>query len=238
VLDDDRLKLFCRLPPFRPESMSLRLVGLQLASANPAPFGNAMEWQLTVEATDALPDPIDVVFSWVADVSDPSKDVELDELEVGPFPVGRHTVTLECDAPELDQLDLDHVLDETCMSVVLKYRDQQFVHVGWPVRVKWADPKHEEEMPDEVKTELLLREVIGKRHTSSSDIDWGLSHKTTGVSDDGDDDDGKKSADAGEDEDDEEEEEEDEDVPESAMKRERDDNAAMSQAKPPQPSAE
>mmetsp|Transcript_16811 Transcript_16811/g.52193 ORF Transcript_16811/g.52193 Transcript_16811/m.52193 type:complete len:223 (-) Transcript_16811:58-726(-) len=220
---------------------ALRLVGMQLVSPNPAPFGDAMTWRLTIDASHALPEAIDVAFGWVADVADASKDVELDELEVGPFPPGQHAIELECDAPELDDLDPDHILDETCITVALRYRGKQFLHVGFPVRVRWADPKHEEEMPDEVRTELLTREVISKRHTSTSEIDWGLAPAAgvaaAAASDSSDDD-------ASADEEDEEEEDSDaEEQPAAAaadgVKRSRDEvDGDAAQPSKAQPAAE
>jgi hypothetical protein len=152
---------------------ALRVVHMALSSSNPAPFTKGMNWLVTVEAQHQLSEAIEISFAWVADVTDASKDVVLDELEVGPFPIGTHTIELECDAPSLDDLDLDRVLDETCISVSFKFREQEFAHVGWPVRVRWADPKHEVDMPEEVVAELLLREVINKRHNNATELDWG-----------------------------------------------------------------
>jgi hypothetical protein len=132
-----------------------------------------MKWRVTIEAERQLEDAIDICFTWVVDVQDSTKDVELEELEVGPFPIGSHTVELECDAPEADDLNFDTILHPTCIAVTFKYRGNEFLHVGVPVRVHWTDPKHEEEIPEEIALDLLSRELLNKTYKNAKDIDWG-----------------------------------------------------------------
>lgn len=171
--------------------MSIQLVSMALVSRNPAPFGDAFTWKVVVKVHDALPKPIDVVVTWVADVTDSTKDIVLDELEVGPFAVGTNSVELENDAPDFDDIDQDTVLGDTCMTVSMKYDGNEFLHVGWPVRVGWADPDHEINIPDVMLPELLIRDVVDKKHVRQPQIDWGLAapvDDSEGLEDDDDDD--------------------------------------------------
>jgi hypothetical protein len=41
------------------------------------------------------------------------------------------------------------------------------------VRVHWTDPKHEEEIPEEISLDLLSRELLNKTYKNAKDIDWG-----------------------------------------------------------------
>lgn len=153
--------------------MAIRLVNLALKSRNPAPFEEGFVWDVTVDVTKALPDPIDIVFTW-ADIQDAKRDIELDELEVGPFPLGMNRFELEIDAPDFDQLDPANILESTCVTASFRYRKTEFLHVAWVVDAKWVNPAYQDNMPEVITADMLLREVLLKKTVVTRDgVDWG-----------------------------------------------------------------
>ena len=217
--------------------MSLRVTGVTLISDNPAPFASSYRWRITVEAQDALPDPCDIIFSW-ADIEKPDKDVILDELEVGPFAVGKNVIEVDCDAPELEDLDPTKILDDMCIGVSFKYRGKDFTYAGFQVRPRWADPKHEIEMPEKFTADLLVRELISsKRYLKSMSIDWGISLPEGQQVES----DGPAAGSADDDEEAEEEPESEADAaeePTADNKRDRDGSTSLSQPTRSQPKAQ
>lgn len=215
---------------------AIRLAKMALTSENPALFTEAMTWELAFEVSETLPDPIDIVFSWAADVGKSDKDIVLDELEVGPFALGINQVAVECDAPDFSLLDEAHVLDDTCITVSFRYHGQEFLHAGFQVRVSWRNPAHEVEIPDVVTAELLQREVFVKQHRSTRDIDWGLGKAVPPSQESS----GSSSDEGDEDEEEEEDEEEGEQPGEASAAAvsgdgNDDDDVPLSQRRPPQP---
>ena len=71
---------------------------------------------------------------------DASKDQTLDEILVGPIPVGVNKFVLQADAPDPTQLPPDEILGVTVVLVTCSYREREFIRVGYYVNNEYVDP--------------------------------------------------------------------------------------------------
>jgi histone chaperone ASF1 len=64
----------------------------------------------------------------------------LDEILVGPVPVGVNKFVLQADAPDPSKLASEDLLGVTVVLVTCSYKDREFVRVGYYVNNEYHDP--------------------------------------------------------------------------------------------------
>jgi histone chaperone ASF1 len=77
---------------------------------------------------------------YVGSAHDASKDQTLDEILVGPIPVGVNKFVLQADAPDPHQLPPDEIVGVTVVLVTCSYREREFIRVGYYVNNEYLDP--------------------------------------------------------------------------------------------------
>lgn len=77
---------------------------------------------------------------YVGSAQDSSRDQILDEILVGPVPVGVNKFVLQADAPDPSQLQQEDLLGVTVVLVTCSYKEREFVRVGYYVNNEYHDP--------------------------------------------------------------------------------------------------
>jgi len=77
---------------------------------------------------------------YVGSAKDSSHDQVLDEVLVGPVPVGTNKFVLQADAPDPSRLATDDLLGVTVVLVTCSYKEREFVRVGYYVNNEYNDP--------------------------------------------------------------------------------------------------
>ena len=77
---------------------------------------------------------------YVGSAQDAAKDQILDEILVGPVPVGVNKFVLQADAPDPSQLAQDDLLGVTVVLVTCSYKEREFVRVGYYVNNEYHNP--------------------------------------------------------------------------------------------------
>lgn len=77
---------------------------------------------------------------YVASAQDASKDQTLDEILVGPVPVGVNKFVLQADAPDPSQLAQEDLVGVTVVLVTCSYKEREFIRVGYYVNNEYHDP--------------------------------------------------------------------------------------------------
>lgn len=77
---------------------------------------------------------------YVGSAHDATKDQTLDEILVGPIPVGVNKFVLQADAPDPEQLPPDEILGVTVVLVTCSYREREFIRVGYYVNNEYMNP--------------------------------------------------------------------------------------------------
>mmetsp|Transcript_8800 Transcript_8800/g.19010 ORF Transcript_8800/g.19010 Transcript_8800/m.19010 type:complete len:372 (+) Transcript_8800:254-1369(+) len=109
---------------------------------NPTCFTSPFQFEITFECLQELDDDLEWKVLYVGSAQDAAKDQILDEILVGPVPVGVNKFVLQADAPDPSQLAQDDLLGVTVVLVTCSYKEREFVRVGYYVNneYEYNDP--------------------------------------------------------------------------------------------------
>eukprot|EP00536_Pseudo-nitzschia_multiseries_P015451 jgi/Psemu1/320863/estExt_fgenesh1_pm.C_8900001 len=107
---------------------------------NPTCFTSPFQFEITFECLQELDDDLEWKVLYVGSAQDAAKDQILDEILVGPVPVGVNKFVLQADAPDPSQLAQDDLLGVTVVLVTCSYKEREFVRVGYYVNNEYHDP--------------------------------------------------------------------------------------------------
>lgn len=114
---------------------------------------------------------------YVGSAHDSHKDQVLDEILVGPIPVGLNKFVLQADSPTVDQLPEDDVLGVTVVLVTCSYMEREFVRVGYYVNNEYVGEYNEETGPpslSQMDMKLVQRQILSdKPRVTKFPISWG-----------------------------------------------------------------
>jgi len=84
--------------------------------------------------------PLEEDLEWkVGSAEDTTHDQVLDEILLGPIPVGINKFILQADAPDISQIPNEDILGVTVVLVTCSYREKEFVRVGYYVNNEYDD---------------------------------------------------------------------------------------------------
>jgi histone chaperone ASF1 len=105
----------------------------------------------------------------------------LDEILVGPVPVGVNKFVLQADAPDPAKLPPEDLLGVTVVLVTCSYKEREFVRVGYYVNNEYNDPNapppvegEERQLPNPIPVEYIQRQILAdKPRVTKFPIPWG-----------------------------------------------------------------
>lgn len=110
---------------------------------NPTNFQSPLRFEITFECTSSLPpyqnedgslsQDIEWKVVYVGSAENSSHDQVLDEITVGPIPVGINKFILQTDPPNPKDISERDILGITVILVTCSYRDEEFARVGYYV---------------------------------------------------------------------------------------------------------
>uniref|UniRef100_A0A7R9YYF3 Anti-silencing function protein 1 n=1 Tax=Pseudictyota dubia TaxID=2749911 RepID=A0A7R9YYF3_9STRA len=106
---------------------------------NPTNFNNPFRFEITFECLQQLEDDIEWKVIYVGSAESSSHDQVLDEILVGPVPVGVNKFVLEADPPSLSSVPNGDILGVTVVLVTCSYKEQEFTRVGYYVNNEYTD---------------------------------------------------------------------------------------------------
>jgi histone chaperone ASF1 len=107
---------------------------------NPTSFSNPFQFEITFEAISELTEDLEWKVTYVGSAEDSSLDQVLDEVAVGPIPVGVNKFVLQADAPDVSRIQERDVLGVTVVLITCSYMEQEFCRVGYYVNNDYSDP--------------------------------------------------------------------------------------------------
>ena len=112
---------------------------------------------------------------YVGSAEDTTADQVLDEILVGPVPVGINKFVLQADAPDISQIPEGDVLGVTVVLVTCSYREKEFLRVGYYVNNEYTEPYDEEKGPPKPLDMSKVRRVVlsEKPRVTRFSIPWG-----------------------------------------------------------------
>lgn len=122
-----------------------------------------------------LEDDLEWKVLYVGSAEDTSHDQVLDEILVGPVPVGVNKFVLQADAPDISQIPEGDVLGVTVVLVTCSYREKEFVRVGYYVNNEYAEEYDEEKGPPRPLDMNKVRRIVlaDKPRVTRFPIQWG-----------------------------------------------------------------
>ena len=123
---------------------------------------------------------------YVGSAHDSHQDQVLDEILVGPVPVGMNKFVLQADAPAVSKLPEKDVLGVTVILVTCSYKEREFVRVGYYVNNEYTGEYDVEVGPPPLKDldmAMVQRQILAdKPRVTKFPIPWGNENAVTVVS--------------------------------------------------------
>ena len=142
---------------------------------NPAQFLSPFSFEITFECLQPLQDDLEWKVLYVGSAEDTTHDQVLDEILVGPIPVGINKFVLQADAPDISQIPQDDILGVTVVLVTCSYREKEFVRVGYYVNNEYTEPYDEEIGPPKPLDMNKVRRCVlsEKPRVTRFPVQWG-----------------------------------------------------------------
>jgi histone chaperone ASF1 len=119
-----------------------------------------------------LPPPPQWKVTYVGSAEDSSKDQILDEVMVGPVPVGTNKFVLQADPPDPTTIGEADILGVTVVLVTCSYKEQEFCRVGYYVNNEYSEPFDEEQgVPTPLDITKVTRQILADKVRSSK---WNI----------------------------------------------------------------
>jgi len=111
---------------------------------------------------------------YVGSAESSSHDQTLDEVLVGPIPVGVNKFVLQADSPDSSSIPQGDILGVTVVLVTCSYRDQEFARIGYYVNNEYQeefDPETGPPLPLDMNK--ISRQILAdKPRVTRFPIDW------------------------------------------------------------------
>jgi len=163
--------------------MALVTVANMVVLDNPAPFGNPLQFEITFECLQTLQDDLEWKVVYVGSAENSTHDQILDEILVGPVPVGVNKFILQADSPDPSTIPSTDILGVTVILVTCSYREEEFVRVGYYVNNEMEGLEEVEMMDGEEVAERppvpldmakVVRTILAdKPRVTRFPINWG-----------------------------------------------------------------
>merc|ERR1712088_1118734 len=148
---------------------------------NPAQFMSKLEFEITFECIEDLPEDLEWKIIYVGSAESEEFDQILDTVYVGPVPEGRHKFVFTADPPNPQKIPVSDVVGVTVILITCAYRGQEFIRVGYYVSNEYTDPELQETPPEKPDFEKLQRNILASNpRVTKFKINWdGAASSTT-----------------------------------------------------------
>ncbi|EON66950.1 hypothetical protein W97_06066 [Coniosporium apollinis CBS 100218] len=130
---------------------------------NPAPFNSSYEFEITFECLEQLQKDLEWRLTYVGSATSSEFDQTLDELSVGPVPVGVNKFVFEADSPKLNRIPNNEILGVTVILLSCSYDGREFVRVGYYVNNEYADEALNADPPAKPIVEKVRRNILAEK---------------------------------------------------------------------------
>ena len=99
---------------------------------NPAQFMSKLEFEITFECIEDLPEDLEWKIIYVGSAESEEYDQILDTVYVGPVPEGRHKFVFSADPPNPAKIPVTDVVGVTVILITCAYRGQVIIRLIIP----------------------------------------------------------------------------------------------------------
>lgn len=110
---------------------------------------------------------------YVGSAEDAGYDQELENVMVGPVPVGINKFVLQAPAPSYANIPNQDLIGVTVILVTCSFMEKEFVRIGYYVNNEYSEPYEEGALPDPVDITKLFRNILADQpRVTRFAIDW------------------------------------------------------------------
>ena len=118
---------------------------------------------------------------YVGNAEDESGDQVLEEVMVGPVPVGVNRFVLQASSPDASKIRNEDLIGVTVVLITCLYKSNRFVQIGYYVNNEYSEPFEPENYPNPVDIKKLFRNILADQpRVTRYAIDW-TGNSTDGV---------------------------------------------------------
>merc|ERR1711936_598053 len=140
---------------------------------NPTQFMSKLEFEITFECIEDLPEDLEWKIIYVGSAESEEFDQILDTVYVGPVPEGRHKFVFTADPPNPAKIPVSDVVGVTVILITCAYRGQEFIRVGYYVSNEYDDPEMQETPPETPLFDKLTRNILASNpRVTKFKINW------------------------------------------------------------------
>ena len=139
---------------------------------NPTAFTNPFQFEITFECLQELRDDLEWKVIYVGSAEDSNADQVLEEVMVGPVPVGINKFVLQALAPDHSQIPQEDLIGVTVVLVTCSFMEQEFIRIGYYVNNEYPefDP---ENPPATIEVSKLFRSILADQpRVTRFNVDW------------------------------------------------------------------
>lgn len=110
---------------------------------------------------------------YVGSAEEQTKDQVLEEVSVGPVPVGISKFVFQAPAPDPSLISDGDLIGVTVVLVTCSYHDHEFVRVGYYVNNEYTEPYEEGTLPSPIEISKIERNILAAEpRVTRFAIDW------------------------------------------------------------------
>ncbi|CAM9848125.1 unnamed protein product [Pylaiella littoralis] len=156
---------------------------------NPTAFGNPLTFEVTFECLEALDADLEWKVIYVGSAEDTRYDQVLEEVDVGPIPIGVNKFVLTADPPEPATIPSTDLVGVTVTLITCCYKQKEFIRVGYYVNNEHNDPAINAEIQegrippaDMLDPAQITRNILAdKPRVTRFPIDWNAAPGEAGA---------------------------------------------------------
>lgn len=141
---------------------------------NPTQFINPLQFEITFECMQELQDDLEWKVVYVGSAESQEYDQVLEEVMVGPVPVGINRFVLTTSSgPNHQLIPHDDILGVTVILLSCSYLDQKFLQIGYYVNNEYREQYDPENPPNPIDINLVFRSVLADQpRVTRFPINW------------------------------------------------------------------
>lgn len=142
---------------------------------NPTSFLNPFQFEVTFECLQELSDDLEWKVIYVGSAEDAAQDQTLEEVMVGPVPVGINKFVLQAPAPDPTNIPNTDLVGVTVVLVTCSFLDHEFVRIGYYVNNEYVgeDVGEDGTLPNPIDIQKLRRNILAAEpRVTRFAIDW------------------------------------------------------------------
>eukprot|EP01138_Halocafeteria_seosinensis_P015653 gb/GECG01015974.1/.p1 GENE.gb/GECG01015974.1/~~gb/GECG01015974.1/.p1 ORF type:complete len:159 (+),score=17.23 gb/GECG01015974.1/:1-477(+) len=143
---------------------------------NPSSFTNPLMFQVTFECLSELKDDLEWRVVYVGSAENDQHDQELENVFVGPVPVGTNKFVLQTQPPDPSKIPASDLLGVTVVLVTCSYKGQEFIRVGYYVNNEYTGELNEDgepPAPENIDPAQIQRNLLAdKPRVTRFNINW------------------------------------------------------------------